>query len=608
MKNILLLIFFLLQLSAFAAREDSVIASAGHLTITESEFKELFEHQPQINREAVYNLERKKKDFLYSLIAEKLMAMEAESIGLDKEELNETAYPLIEKLILRDALYKEEVLNKISITEDELKEGMMRLFTDLKVSSIFSPDSTVIFSVYKSLNEGKPFDSLYYLQPVQLPQQIIEFDHVQEEIEDKLYSLSEGEFTAPVKNSSGWIIFKLDEKIERSYTSSDINSSLKKTDGILKERKEVNLIKDYLNSFLKNKKIETSGDLFWSLTEKLTVIFKIKKEEKNIPDTSKILISNEDYNYLRNSFGEDSLSLPFVLFDEEPLLLKDILKELIFEGFFVFEPEQGLVAAALNNRIRRIIENELLFREAKAGGFYNRPEVQKEINRWKSHYLYGLMRNSFADSVTVTEEEVKQLYNELNKKGSVLQKQVNIIEILTDSLEVIEESFKRLEEGEDFINLASIYTKREWTKESGGEFGLFPVTMYGEIGRIAGELEIGEIYGPLKVPEGYSLFKLIDKHEPDTVENISFNEVKNHLKKGIANRKIYDKLNKYTAHLAEKYNVKINETLLEKSAAEDFQMITLKSYGFGGRLTAVPLTFFLSEWYNEYLQNQKDNP
>ncbi|MCK7516464.1 MAG: peptidylprolyl isomerase [Ignavibacteriales bacterium] len=48
-------------------------------------------------------------------------------------------------------------------------------------------------------------------------------------------------------------------------------------------------------------------------------------------------------------------------------------------------------------------------------------------------------------------------------------------------------------------------------KKSNGEYGLFPVTENGEIGRIASTMNVGDIYGPLELKEGYSIFKLIDK-------------------------------------------------------------------------------------------------
>ena len=87
------------------------------------------------------------------------------------------------------------------------------------------------------------------------------------------------------------------------------------------------------------------------------------------------------------------------------------------------------------------------------------------------------------------------------------------MKFLTDSLEIIESVVRELEKGADFRKLASLHTKRTWTKNNGGEFGFFPVTMYGDIGRIAATMNIGEIYGPIKLPEGYSIFKLIDKRE-----------------------------------------------------------------------------------------------
>ncbi|MCK7521995.1 MAG: peptidylprolyl isomerase [Ignavibacteriales bacterium] len=117
------------------------------------------------------------------------------------------------------------------------------------------------------------------------------------------------------------------------------------------------------------------------------------------------------------------------------------------------------------------------------------------------------------DSVKVSDAEVYDYYSNRNAIEESSLMEVNILEILTDSLEVIESVLNDLARGVDFRQLASLHTKRTWTKNNGGEFGFFPVTMYGDIGSIAAQMNIGEIYGPIKLSEGYSVFKLIDKEK-----------------------------------------------------------------------------------------------
>jgi parvulin-like peptidyl-prolyl isomerase len=207
--------------------------------------------------------------------------------------------------------------------------------------------------------------------------------------------------------------------------------------------------------------------------------------------------------------------------------------------------------------------------------------------------------------VKVTEEEV---YEEYSKEHNTITypKQVNIIEILTDSLEVIEKVLQELDKGTDIRELASKYTTRESTKNNGGEFGLFPTTSYGEIGRIAGTLEVGEIYGPLETEDGYSIFKLIDKKESGKKLPESFEEIRDELTMKIKSEKASDAMINNTVELANKYGVSVDENLLYNVKVNNLTMVVYRYMGFGGRILAVPMTPPFIEWVEKW-QKSKDS-
>ena len=123
-------------------------------------------------------------------------------------------------------------------------------------------------------------------------------------------------------------------------------------------------------------------------------------------------------------------------------------------------------------------------------------------------------------------------------------------------------------------------------REKEGEFGFFPVSEYGEIGRIAANMEIGDVYGPLQTEEGYSLFKVIGKMT-DSLD-IDPNELSEELKTKIRYLKVKDFLEGHTADLAEKYNVTINKSLLNSLDLLNAQMVVYRYMGFGGRIQAFP--------------------
>ena len=156
----------------------------------------------------------------------------------------------------------------------------------------------------------------------------------------------------------------------------------------------------------------------------------------------------------------------------------------------------------------------------------------------------------------------------------------------------------------DIKELAKKYTMRDSLREKGGEFGFFPITQHGEIGRIAAQMKIGDIYGPLKLDEGYSVFQLIDKKEDTTSYSKSYPDVKNEILMKLTLSKFEKYVNEYNAKLANKYGVEINEDVLKSIDNIFMNLVVVKYMGFGGEIFAVPYTEQYSGWYDIWQKNK----
>jgi len=266
-----------------------------------------------------------------------------------------------------------------------------------------------------------------------------------------------------------------------------------------------------------------------------------------------------------------------------------------------------LVRGKLNLFVKRFIEHELFAREGYKRGYQNLPEVQRDLNIWKSYYLSNALRTKLANDITVTDEEVRNYINEKNR-GINPEIEVKIIELLTDDLDVIKNVLEKLDEGGDFRELAKKYTLREETKNNNGELGFFPVNQFGEIGRIAATLEIGQLYGPVQVPEGYSLFQLVDKKEETKLTGVDLEKDKSKVRNEIKSQKFSDEVIQETIDLANKYGVSVDEELLKSIQVTNTTTVVYRNFGFGGRLLAVPMTLPNHLWVKPWREQQKINP
>src|SRR5438093_1115469 len=96
-----------------AAGKNSTVGRAGEIFISKDEFIRRFEMLPAPNRHRRGRLEEEKLTFLYSLIAEKLLAQEAIDRRLDRDSAFLQSYSEVRKMLARDELYREEVSRKV---------------------------------------------------------------------------------------------------------------------------------------------------------------------------------------------------------------------------------------------------------------------------------------------------------------------------------------------------------------------------------------------------------------------------------------------------------------------------------------------------------------
>ena len=122
-NSIIYLILLLLPVTIFPQIVGGeVIAKIGNDEITEQEFLARYELTPQVNAGILGMEEALKKEVLYSLIAEELWALEANEMELTKSDMIKYTYKVYEEMYVRDALYKEEILSKVNLSDERSEE------------------------------------------------------------------------------------------------------------------------------------------------------------------------------------------------------------------------------------------------------------------------------------------------------------------------------------------------------------------------------------------------------------------------------------------------------------------------------------------------------
>ncbi|MGE5810339.1 MAG: peptidylprolyl isomerase [Ignavibacteria bacterium] len=603
------LIFFLLILFSpfITAQKESVVAEIGNRKIYESEFKERFDfsvHPGLLKGDSL----KAKQDFLHQLIAEKLLSIEAGRRGSDTLEAFKDLMIPLENMFVRDALYTSEIKNKISYSQNDIDEGVLRISKLLKLKFIYSKDQHEIEEIFSLLLKGASFDSLLNLRNEAEEQKVpreVTFGAMEKPVENAVYSLKIGEFTRPVESEDGFYILKLID-IENNLNLKDQELIREDVKRIVQTRAEFGRYQEYHRNLFGKERAAADREIFEKLSSEFVKKFKEKYSVQKKEYGDKFFLINGEISSVSKSFQPDLLSRPFIKL-EKPFNLKIFLNQLSQEGFYVQDTTELSIRSSLSSYIRKFIEDQVLTEEGERNGFDNSDEVKKYTGMWKDYYLSKMLMMNMFDSVKVGEEEAYSLYKQ-NKDMNIHLPLINIAEVLTDSLEVIETVMNELAAGKNIKELAKKYTKRDSLKEKGGEFGFFHITKYGELGKIALQMSIGQIYGRVKLDEGYSVFQLLDKKEDTAGYKMDYSDVKDQIILMLTMEKFEKYVNEYNAGLAQKYGVKIYEDVLKNIKNSYINLVVVRYMGFGGEIYAVPITEQYPGWYEVWKEKQKLNP
>jgi len=144
MKNIALTLLICLTTIGFSQNffkseiKNDTIAKVGDKAITVRDFIERYELTVWRGKEKKTQVDKNKLEFLYSMIAEKLLAFKGLELGLDKDPEIQRAIQQTEKLLVLDALYKQEIKNKVSVSEREILEALPKYNTEVELHYIIA--------------------------------------------------------------------------------------------------------------------------------------------------------------------------------------------------------------------------------------------------------------------------------------------------------------------------------------------------------------------------------------------------------------------------------------------------------------------------------------
>ena len=159
------------------------------------------------------------------------------------------------------------------------------------------------------------------------------------------------------------------------------------------------------------------------------------------------------------------------------------------------------------------IPKAMVWEAAKSAGYLDSEEMRLWKQRKAEQLLIMALRQvEISDRVVIEDEAIAQYYED-HREHFRTPVEIYIEEILVDDFDRAKELHQRLDKGETIADLAHL-SARYGASASKGKVHLhsYEKSLYGEqLMRSAMEVELGELVGPVAVKGGYSIFRVNDR-------------------------------------------------------------------------------------------------
>jgi len=170
----------------------------------------------------------------------------------------------------------------------------------------------------------------------------------------------------------------------------------------------------------------------------------------------------------------------------------------------------------------------------------------------KENLLINKLMQEVTNEINISDEKAREYYNN-NKNQYEYSEQVNASHILLKDEEKVDEVMNKIDNGQNFADLAEEYSQGPTAKD-GGKLGFFAKgEMVPAFEEKAFELEVGEVSNEaVETDYGYHIIKVTDKKEAGVA---NFEEVKSNIKENLSNQQRQKAWDDFVNKLREKAEI-----------------------------------------------------
>jgi len=481
---------------------------------------------------------------LDNIIRQKLLLLGAYKEGLDKDstvllslENNENRRKLI-------ALWEEEIVNKVTITDEELMNMYNQRAQEYNAAHILVKDSALAVELREKIQEGADFAELakeYSEDPGSGSQGgdlgWFTVGRMVKPFEDAVLALEENEISEPVKTRFGWhiIMRKGTRKNANLKPFEEEKDMLKRT---LEKTKQQERMMEYLDECHKR-----AGLTFNEENMKLVLEKFAEMDAEDQPGAMLV-------------FTKEERALPLANWNTGTWTIGQF--DSIYSSMSPMRRQVFTTIEELTEFVKLMAQEGILLAEAEKINIMGTEKYREMYNDELEREMLRVFQTDIYKNVDVTEEEMRAYY-EANIDSFMAPRTVVVREVQISSESEANKIYDKVKAGTDIGKLADKQSERSYLK---GRDWILELTerRYPLLYKAVADAKSGDIVGPVKDrTEKWSVMEVMEIREP---EPRPYEQVSSTIQSKLNQRKRQTIMDEYLESAREQFNVKIYESAI----------------------------------------------
>ncbi len=503
-------------------QQENVLAVVNGEPIAERDLKyslEIAHRREDLSSAKELNLSQ----FIQKLIDDKLVIQEARRMGAeDYPEIQQA----VQAYIVRESvvrLYDEEIVRKVTVTEEEINNYYKKNYDRLSLGIIEAGSEENAQEIIEQLKNGADFKELarkYSTHPSQKDggEVILRRNALSPPIEKTVSNLKPGEFSDVLKIQNKYYIIKFIGSEEAP--DSELASVRGSIERAIRKQKEKERSDEYLKYLREQGTIHIDNELFQAIQ------ISEESEKEKLSQDARILVQIDGVTLTVGNFASLAKTYP------------GRSKETILNDW---------------------IDQKVVDREALSRHYERTPELENTVVSYKNQLLKNaFIKRVVIPQITLSDEALKKYYVS-HQESFMKPVRFKIQQITVKTMDDAQDVLNNLQNGADFSWLAKNRSVDPVASE-GGDLGWLTTAELPEpVRKIIDTLKPGDISPVIKIDTNYRVIQLLDRKEGEVEE---FDKVKNAVYRAAFEEQVNAILDNYISQLKKDADITVNDEAL----------------------------------------------